>query len=99
MLPHPTLFNDSAAIDLAEVSGRVVFLHVIDLGTCLSRCVVVAGKEAIIIVRALLSYCICVYGACRVMLSDPGKEFHNILMRNLAERFNNLVGVTTSQST
>ena len=97
-LPRPTLFNDTVAVDLAELSGRGRFLHVIDLGTRLSRCVVVGDKEATTIVRALLSHWICVYGAMRVILSDPGREFHNALLRVMAERFNIHVDVTAGQS-
>lgn len=97
-LPRPTLFNDTLAMDLAEVSKRGAFLHIIDLGTRLSRCVVIQDKEAPTVVRAFLSYWICVYGACRVILSDPGREFHNALMRVLSERFNIRVDVTAAQS-
>eukprot|EP00170_Pyropia_yezoensis_P001149 contig_5174_g1153 len=73
-------------------------MHVIDLGTRLSRCVVVADKEATTIVRALLFHWICVYGACLIIVSDPGREFHNALTRLLAERFNIRVDVTAGQS-
>ena len=64
-LPRPTVFNDTVADDLAEVTGRGRFLHMIDLGTRLSRCVVVADKKAPTIVRTLPSVWICVYGAMR----------------------------------
>lgn len=97
-IPRPTHFNDSVAIDLAEIAGRGSFLHVIDLGTRLSRCVAVSDKEAPTRGRALLSQWINVYGACRVILSDPGRELHNALMRLLAERFNMRVDVTAGQS-
>lgn len=48
-------------------------------------------------VRAILAYCIRVYGACRVILSDPGCEFHNALVRLLAERFNIRMDGTAAQ--
>jgi len=64
-LTRPTAFNDTVAVDLAEVTGRGRFLHMIDLGTRLSRCVVVADKKAPTIVRTLLSVWICVYEAMR----------------------------------
>ena len=97
-MPRPTVFNDTVAVDLAEISGRGRFLHVIDLGTRLSRCVVVADKEAPTIVRALLSVWICVYRAMRWLLFDPGREFHNALVRALGERLNTAVNVTAVQS-
>lgn len=97
-LPRPTLFNDTVAMDLAEVTRRGVFLHIIDLVTRVSRCVVIPEKEAPNVVRALLSCWICFYGACRVMLSDSGREFHNALMCILSERFNIRVNVTSAQS-
>lgn len=97
-LPRPTLFNDTVAMDLAEIDRRGVFLHLVDLGTRLSRCIVIPDKEAGTVVRALLTTWICVYGACRVLLSDPGREFHNQLLRVLAERFNIRVDVTAAQS-
>lgn len=72
-MPRRTAFNDAIAMDLEELTGRGRFLHIIDLGTRLSKCVVVTDKEATTIVRALLSHCICVFGAPRVVLFCPGR--------------------------
>lgn len=97
-LPRPTLFIDTLAMDLVEVSKRGIFLHIIDLGTQLSRCVFIPDKEAPTVVRALLSYWICVYSASWVMLSNPGRKFQNALLRMLSERFNIRVEVTAGKS-
>jgi len=97
-LPRPAVLNDNVAIDLAEASGRGRFLHEIELGTRLSRCVVVPEKEAPTIVRALISVWICVYGAMRWLLSDLGREFHKALVHTLGERFNVSVNLTVCQS-
>jgi len=97
-LPRPTAFNDTVALDLAELSGRGRFLHLVNLGTRLSQCVVVADKEATTVVRAILDRWVVIYGAPRCVLSDPGAEFHNELFRTLAERFNVRVEATAAQS-
>jgi len=97
-LPRPTAFNDTVALDLAELSGRGRFLHLVDLGTLLSQCVVVADKEATTVVRAILDRWVVIYGAPRCVLFDPGAEFHNALFRTLAERFNVRVEATADQS-
>ncbi|OSX73858.1 hypothetical protein BU14_0323s0002 [Porphyra umbilicalis] len=97
-LPRPTAFNDTVALDLAELPGRGRFLHLVDLGTRLSQCVMVADKEAPTIARAVLERWVCIYGAPRCVLSDPGAEFHNELFRTLAERFNMRVETTAAQS-
>eukprot|EP00168_Porphyra_purpurea_P017503 TRINITY_DN6081_c0_g1_i2.p1 TRINITY_DN6081_c0_g1~~TRINITY_DN6081_c0_g1_i2.p1 ORF type:complete len:874 (-),score=94.27 TRINITY_DN6081_c0_g1_i2:1941-4562(-) len=97
-VPRPSVLNDTVAMDLAKIAGFGTFLHLIDLGTRLSRCVVVADKEAPTIVRALLTAWLCVYGAPCRLLSDPGREFHDALLRVLAERFNIAVNVTVGQS-
>lgn len=96
--PRRSAFNDTLAIDLAELAGRGQFLHAVDLGTRLSRCVIVGDEEATTIVRALLSPWVCVYGAARCLLMDPGREFHNSLLRIFAERFNIAVYVPAAQS-
>lgn len=97
-MPRPAAFNDTLAVDLAELAGRGQFLHSVDIGTRLSRCVIVQDKEAQTIVRALLSHWVCVYGAPRCLLMDPGREFDNSLLRVFAERFNIAVHVTAAQS-
>ena len=97
-LPRPTVFNDTVALDLAELAGRGRFLHLVDLGTRLSQCVVVADKEATTIVRAILDRWVVIYGAPRCVLSDPGAEFHNELFRTMAERFSVRVEATAAQS-
>lgn len=84
--------------DLAEIAGRGRFLHVIALDTRLSRCMVFNDKQAPTIFRTLLSHWIYVYGECRVVLSDSGREFHNVLLRSLAEGFNIRADVTAGQS-
>lgn len=97
-MPRRAALNDTLAIDLAELAGRGQFLHAVEIGTRLSRCVIVGDKEAPTIVRALLSHWECLYGAPRCLLMDPGREFHNSLLRVFAERFNIAVHVTAAQS-
>lgn len=86
-MPRAATFNDTGGLELAEVADRGQFLHVVDLRTRLSRCIIVADKEATTIVRALLAHWLCVYGTLRCALMDPGREFDYFLLRILAERF------------
>ena len=97
-MPRVIVFNDTVVVDLAEIAGRGRFLRVVDMGTCLSRCVFVADKEAPTIVHALPSVRICTYETMRWLLSDPRQEFHNALVRALGDRFNIAVNVTAGQS-
>lgn len=97
-MPRETAFNDTIAMDLEELTGWGRFLHIVDLGTRLPRCVVVTDKDATTIVCALLPHWICVFGAPRVVSSGPGRKFHNFLLLLLAERFNIRVDVRAAQS-
>lgn len=45
-MPRVTLFNDTVAVDLAEMAKKGRFLHMSDLGSRHSRCVVVPDKDA-----------------------------------------------------
>lgn len=65
-MPRSSVINDTGALDFGELTGWGPFLHMIDLGTRLSRCVFVSDKEAKTIVRAVLSGWICVYEAMRI---------------------------------
>lgn len=67
-MPRSSVIKDTVALDLGELTGWGRFLHMIDLGTRLSRCVVVSDKETTTIVRALLSVWICVYEAMRISI-------------------------------
>lgn len=70
-------------MDMADMTGHGRLLHTVYLGARVSRCLVVADKEASTIARALLSHRIGVFRATRVLLSNPGQDFHNALLRAL----------------
>lgn len=97
-MPRSSRFNDTVALDLASIRGLGMFVHFIDLGTRLSRCVSVSNKLSQTVVRAFLEAWICVYGAPREVLADGGGELQNDLFRLLSERFNIAVSTTAAQA-
>lgn len=91
-------FNDTVALDVADVPDRGAFVHIIDLGTRLSQAAAIPDKLWPTIVRAFLDRWICIYGAPRCALSDNGRKFRHVLVRTLGERFNLRITVTAAQS-
>lgn len=97
-MPSARSFNDTVAVDLAEVAPLGRFLHIIDLGTRFAKAVAVPNKETATITRALLSGWLVHYGSPRLLLSDPGREFDSALWRVMSERFNIGVASTAAQA-
>jgi len=94
-VPRALKFNDTLAVDLAQVAPVGTFLHIVDLGTRFSKAVALVNKEAPTVARALLSGWIVHHGAPRAILADPGAEFNNALWRVLVER-HNIVPLSTA---
>lgn len=97
-VPRDLKFNDTLSVDLGHVMATGWFLHVIDLGTRVSKAVALANKEAPTVARALLSGWIVHHGAPRALLADPGPEFNSAVWRLLAERHNFVPLSTAAQA-
>lgn len=93
-VPRALRFNDTVAVDLAEVAPLGRFLHIVDLGTRFAKAVAIPNKTTATVTRALLSGWLAHHGSPRMILSDPGGEFDSDLWRAMAERYN--IGVCTT---
>lgn len=97
-LPRSSRFNETVAMDLASIRGLGTFVHFIDLGTRLSRCVAIPNKLTPTVARAFIDKWTCVYEASRVVLGDAGGELQSDLFRLLVERFNIVVTAAAAQA-
>ena len=88
-------FNDTASVDLKEISGTK-FLHIIDNATRFSTAAVVRSKRKEEIVDTFIKHWIAVFEAPGVILSDNGGEFNNSLFLNMTEQFNTITLETTA---
>ena len=89
-LPLATRFQETVAMDLKFYSGKII-LHLIDHVTRLSTVVHIPSKQPKVIMNAILSNWISVYGAAEKFLSDNGGEFVNEEFLILCEQFNIIV--------
>ena len=82
-------FNEVVALDLKQwCSPNIWFLHMIDLATRYSVCVVIHNKKKETIINALMTRWISTFGSPRQVLSDNGGEFNNEDFRAMVESFN-----------
>ena len=93
-------FNEVVALDLKQWSSspNIWFLHMIDLATRYSVCVVINNKRKETIINAIMTRWISTFGSPRQVLSDNGGEFNNEDFRSMAESFNIRVTTTAAES-
>lgn len=96
--PRTLRFNDTVAVDLAEVAPLGRLLHIVDVGTRFAKAVAIPNKSTATVTRALLSGWLVHHGSPRMILSDPGGEFDSDLWRAMAERFNIGFSTTATQA-
>ena len=94
------VFNEVVALDLKQwsFSPKIWFLHMIDLATRYSVCVVIRNKHRDTIISAIMVRWISIFGSPRQVLSDNGAEFNNEDFRSMAENFNIRVCTTAAES-
>ena len=93
-------FNNSVAIDLKQWSHTptIWFLHMIDLATRYSVCVIIKKKDSKTILHAILTSWISIFGCPKQFLSDNGREFNNDEFRLMADALNIRVCTTAAES-
>ena len=94
--PLATEFNQVLAMDIKEISGKMV-LHMVDHATRYSAASVLRSKHAVEIIRVVMQFWISYFGAPRMFLTDNGREFDNEEFREMAQVFNVLVKTTPAQ--
>jgi len=97
-VPSDQKFNDTLAVDLAQVAPVGLILHLMDLGSPFSRAVAIESKETASAALAFLSGCIVHHGAPRAVLADPRAEFNKAVWGILSERHNILTLSTAAQA-
>ena len=96
-LPLATRFQETVAMDLKFYQGKII-LHLIDHATRLSQAVHIPSKNPRVIIEALLTNWISIYGPADKFLSDNGGEFVNNEFLALCEQFNIAVHTTAAES-
>ena len=90
-------FNETVAVDMKVINGKLV-LHMIDHVTRYSSACVLANKRKETIVQALMEYWVRIFGAPVFLLSDNGGEFVNDEIIEYAEKFNIELRTTAAES-
>ena len=86
-LPLANDFNETVAVDIKVINGKLV-LHMTDHVTRYRSACVLANKRKEIIVQAVMEYWVRTFGAPVFLLSDNGAEFVNDDIIKYAEKFN-----------
>ena len=95
--PLATSFNETVALDIKVMQGRMV-LHMIDHLTRYSSACVLRNKTKETIVKAVLEYWVRIFGSPKFQLTDNGGEFVNSEMIEYAEKFNVIILTTGAES-
>jgi len=97
-VPRALQSNDTVAVDLAQVAPAGIFLHMVELGTRVSKAVALSNKEPNTVARVLLAGWFVHHCAPRALPADPGAEFNNAVWRLVSERQNVAVLSTAAQA-
>ena len=92
-----TRFQENVAMDRKFYSGKII-LQLIDHVTRLSTAVHIPSKQPKVIMNAILSNWISVYGAAEKFLSNNGGEFVNEEFLILCEQLNIVVQTMAADS-
>ena len=95
--PLATSFNETVAMDIKVIQGRLV-LHMIDHLTRYSSACVLRNKTKESIVKAVLEYWVRIFGSPKFHLTDNGGEFVNSEVIEYAEKFNVVILTTGAES-
>ena len=95
--PLASEFNESVAMDLKQVSGKLV-LHLIDHATRFSSAGVISSKDGDVNISKIFQIWISTFGLPKQILSDNGGEFANDDFRIMAEKLNTTVRTTAAES-
>ena len=96
-IPMASTFNETIAVDL-KVWNKYYFLVIVDLATRFCAATVLTNKEASTIIKGLFMSWISVFGRPRKILTDNGREFNNVELRELGEAFNVKILTTAAES-
>ena len=97
-VPRALQSNDTVAVDLAQVAPAGIFLHMVELGTRVSKAGALSNKEPNTVARVLLAGWFVHHCAPRALPADPGAEFNNAVSRLVSERQNVAVLSTAAQA-
>ena len=90
-------FNETVAIDIKVVYGKLV-LHMIDHLTRYSSACVIANKRKETIVQGIMEYWVRIFGPPGCFLTDNGGEFANDELVEYSEQFNIKLITTAAES-
>ena len=79
-------------------SKNYIFIVFVDIATRYCSAKVISNKKPETIISAFFSKWICIFGSPRKVLTDNGREFHNLQFRQLSETFNFKVYTTAAES-
>ena len=96
-LPSANFFQDTVALDLKFYQSRIL-IHLIDHATRYSACGQISSKRPEIVVKAMFSLWITIFGPPQKFLSDNGGEFINQEMIDLCEAYNITVKTTGAEA-
>ena len=96
-LPMGTRFNQTVSMDLKFYKGNI-FLVLVDVATRYCSACVISNKKPEMVVRAIFTKWISIFGAPTHILHDNGGEFVNETMRDMCEKFNIKVLTTSAES-
>ena len=96
-LPLATRFQETVPMDLKFYQGKII-LYLIDHATQLSQAVHIPTKHPRVIIEALLTNWISIYGPADKFLTDNGGEFVNNEFLDLCEQFNIVIHTTAAES-
>ena len=96
-LPLATCFQETVAMDLKFYQGKII-LHLIDHATRLSQAVHIPSKHPRVIIEALLTNWISIYGPADKFLTDNRGEFVNNEFLDSCEQLNIVVHTTAAES-
>ena len=94
--PLASEFNESVAIDLKQVSGKLV-LHLIDHATRFSSAGVIPSKDRDVIISKIFQIWTSIFGPPKHILSGNGGESANEDFRIMAEKLNTTVCTTAAE--
>ena len=92
-----TKFNEVIAMDL-KVWDRYYFLVIVDLATRYCAATVLTNKLASSVISGLFISWISTFGGPKMILTDNGREFNNVELRELGEAFNIKIMTTAAES-
>ena len=96
-LPMANKFNEVIAMDL-KVWDKYYFLVIVDLATRYCAATVLTNKLASSVISGLFTSWISTFGGPEKILTDNGREFNNVELRELGEAFNIKIMTTAAES-